>query len=74
VYKFVLTADPKNTRTAWVDQKTHMPIKTISAESTMEMTNFKEGPQDAKIFEVPADYQKFDPAMMRGGRGPGGNQ
>jgi hypothetical protein len=52
-----------------------MPIKTVSAESTMGMTNFKEGPQDAKIFEVPADYQKFDPAMMRqGGRGPGGNQ
>jgi hypothetical protein len=74
-WEFTSTADPKNTRTAWIDQKTHMPIKTVSAESTMEMTNFKEGPQDSKLFEVPADYQKFDPAMMRqGGRGPGGNQ
>jgi uncharacterized protein DUF4412 len=72
-WEFTSTANPKDNRTAWVDQKTHMPIKTVSAESTMEMTNFKEGPQDAKTFEVPSDYQKFDPAMM-GGRGPGRNQ
>jgi hypothetical protein len=73
-WEFTSTTDPKNNRTAWIDQKTRMPIKTVSAESTMEMTNFKEGPQDAKLFEVPSDYQKFDPAMMGGGRGPGRNQ
>jgi hypothetical protein len=33
----------------------------------MEMTNIKEGPQDASLFEVPAGYQKVE---MGGGMRP----
>ena len=55
--------------TAWLDQKLHFPIKTLSSDGGgMEMSNIKEGTQDASLFEVPAGYQKFDPSMM--GRPP----
>jgi len=55
-------------RTLWLDKKLHFPIKTVSAEgSTMEMTNIKEGGQDASLFEVPAGYQKIE---MGGGMRP----
>jgi outer membrane lipoprotein-sorting protein len=66
------STDPQKNRTAWVDKKLHFPVKMVSADSTMNLTNIKEGPQDKSHFELPSDYQKFDPAMMGGqGRGPG---
>ena len=71
-WEFTSTNASEN-RTAWIDQKTHIPIKTVNADgTTMEFTNFKEGPQDASHFEVPAGYQKMDMGMM-GGRRPGGD-
>jgi outer membrane lipoprotein-sorting protein len=70
-WEFTSTDASKN-RTVWVDKKIHIPIKTVSAESTTEFSNIQEGPQDKSHFEVPSDYQKFDPSqMMGGGRGPG---
>jgi hypothetical protein len=68
-WEFTNTADAKQNRTVWVDQKTHIPIKSVGADgTTFEFTNFKEGPQDAKNFEVPKDYQKLDMGAMRQGR------
>jgi outer membrane lipoprotein-sorting protein len=69
-WEFTSTDASKN-KTAWVDKKLHFPVKTVSAESTFELSNIKEGAQDKSHFEVPADYQKFDPAMMMGGQGRG---
>ncbi|HEX7285549.1 MAG TPA: DUF4412 domain-containing protein [Candidatus Angelobacter sp.] len=55
--------------TFWIDQKLHFPIKSqLAGGMVMEFTNIKEGAQDAALFKVPADYQKFDPAAM--GRRP----
>ncbi|HUS19457.1 MAG TPA: DUF4412 domain-containing protein [Terriglobales bacterium] len=53
--------------TVWIDQKTRWPIKSVHNDgSTMEFTNFKEGPQDASLFAPPSGYQKFDMGgMMR---------
>ena len=66
------STDASKNRTVWIDKKIHIPVKSVSADSTFEFTNIKEGPQDKSHFEVPSDYQKFDPAMMGGGgRGPG---
>lgn len=65
------SADAMKNRTSWIDKKLHIPVKTVSADSTVEFSNIKEGPQDKSHFEVPSDYQKFDPAMMGGQRGPG---
>ena len=38
---------------------------------TMELHNLKIGPQDPQLFEIPADYTKFDMAGMMGGQGMG---
>ena len=47
----------------WIDQKLHFPIKVTTADSSMLLTNLKEGEPDAALFEVPSGYQKID---MRG--------
>ena len=69
-WEFTSTDASKN-HTSWIDKKIHIPVRNVSADSTFDLTNIKEGPQDKSKFEVPSDYQKFDPASMMGGRGPG---
>lgn len=65
----IASADKSEAGTVWVDQKTHMPIKSVRADgSTWELTNFKEGPQDPSLFAPPGDYQKFDMGQMMRGR------
>jgi hypothetical protein len=44
----------------WIDQKLHFPIKTVSKNSTMLLSNIKEGEPDAALFQVPADFHKMD--------------
>jgi hypothetical protein len=52
----------------WVDQKLHFPIKTITPGSSWQLTNIKEGEQDASLFEIPAGYRKMDMGQMMQGR------
>ena len=55
----------------WVDQTLHFPIKTVSEDSTWELTNIKEGEPSANLFEIPSGYQKMDMGgMMQMGRPP----
>jgi hypothetical protein len=55
----------------WIDQKLHFPLKTVSQNSTMLLSNIKEGEPDAGLFKVPADYHKVDMhGMPPGGGGP----
>ncbi len=57
------------TRTTWIDQKLHFPIKNQGAEgNTWELKNIKEGPQSASLFEIPSNYQKMDFGGMMGGQ------
>jgi hypothetical protein len=53
----------------WIDQKLHFPIKTVSQNSTLLLSNIKEGEPDAALFTVPADFHKVD---MRGMMPPSG--
>jgi hypothetical protein len=53
----------------WIDQKLHFPIKVVSQDSTMLLSNIKEGEPDASLFQIPAGYRKMD---MRGMMPPGG--
>ena len=46
--------------TTWIDRKTSIPIKSQTAQGTMEIYNIHLGPQPDSLFEVPASYQKFD--------------
>jgi hypothetical protein len=49
----------------WVDPKLHGVVKTESAKgSGMELRNIKEAAQPADLFQVPADYKKFDASQM----------
>ncbi len=48
----------------WIDQKLHFPVKVVSKDSTMLLTNIKEGQPDASLFQVPAGYHKLDMGGM----------
>ena len=54
----------------WVDRKLHFPIKSVTSESTWQLTNIKEGEPEASLFEVPAGYQKMDLGQMMQGMRP----
>ena len=44
----------------WIDQQLHLPIKVITKDATMLLTNIKEGEPDASLFTIPAGYRKID--------------
>jgi hypothetical protein len=44
----------------WIDQKLHFPIKTVSQNSTILLSNIKEAEPDASLFQIPAGYHKLD--------------
>ena len=44
----------------WIDQKLHFPVKVTSQDSTMLLTNIKEGQPDATLFQIPSDFQKLE--------------
>jgi hypothetical protein len=53
----------------WVDQQLHFPIKTVSQDSTWQLSNIQVGEPSASLFEIPADFHKMDMSgMMQGGR------
>ncbi len=55
----------------WIDQTLHFPIKTVSEDSTWQLTNIKEGQPDASLFQIPAGFHKMDlGGMLQGARPP----
>jgi len=44
----------------WVDEKLHFPIKMTSPDSTIVMSNIKEGQPDAALFQIPSDFHKMN--------------
>ena len=71
---------PDGTALGWFDKATGAPARmegTVNGETTtLEWKNFKAGPQPAKLFEVPKDYELMDMdemmSKMKGMGGPGG--
>ena len=55
---------------SWVDQKLHFPIKSVSGDSTWQLTNIQEGEPAANLFEIPAGYRKMDMGGMMQGMQP----
>jgi hypothetical protein len=54
----------------WVDTKLHSVIKMDGGTGGgIELTNIKEGPQPASLFELPSGYTKFDIGAMMGQMG-----
>lgn len=81
--KFKVTAED-HTALMWLDPANGAPLKMQSGEATIEWKNYKVGPQPAKLFEVPKEYQLIDMdeqmkqmekmgggGMMRGAMGGG---
>jgi Domain of unknown function (DUF4412) len=54
----------------WIDQKLHFPVQVISSDSTMLLTNIKEGQPEAGTFDIPPGFHKMD----FGGMMPQGTQ
>lgn len=51
--------------TAWIDQKLYAMVRLQEYDGTVtDLTNIKEGTQNASLFVVPAGYRSFDPAAM----------
>ena len=50
----------------WIDQKLHFPVKITSPDSTVLLTNIKEGPPEGGTFDIPADYHKLDLGSLTG--------
>jgi len=67
---FTSKKNPEETQTTWIDQKLHFPIRNVTASTTWNLTNLKEGSQEASLFEVPSGFRKMDMGGMMGGRPP----
>jgi outer membrane lipoprotein-sorting protein len=75
--KWLITGKDGKTKTVWIDQKNHIPIRTVTSEgTTMEFKNIQEGVQSASLFEIPSGYTKLDIGnIMHGMQGiPGAQQ
>lgn len=42
----------------WLDQKLHFPLKTVTEDATVTLSNIKEGTPASSLFQIPADYKK----------------
>jgi outer membrane lipoprotein-sorting protein len=71
-WQFTEKGKTASDRTVWIDQKSGIPVKTaMSNGNILELTNIKEAPQSASLFEIPEGYQKFDMGdIMRGMKPP----
>src|SRR5260221_10056808 len=76
--KYKITSD-KDSKVSfmWVDAATKAPVKMASEDGsfTLLWKNYKAGPQDAALFEPPADYKMMTmPAMPGGAAGGNGEE
>jgi hypothetical protein len=46
------------TLNVWLDQKLHFPLKTVTEDATVTLSNIKEGAPASTLFQIPADYKK----------------
>ena len=66
--KWEFSKNGKLESTEWVDQKLHIPVKSLHPDGTgFEFQNIQQGALPANTFDLPSGYQKFDMGnMMRG--------
>lgn len=56
----------------WIDEKLGFPLKVVSSDSTLLLSNVIEGEPDASLFKVPEGYKKLDVNTVMGPGGSGG--
>ncbi len=52
-------------RTAWLDTRTRIFVKSISPGRRIDLTDIREGPQPASVFAIPAGYQRMQPPAQQ---------
>jgi hypothetical protein len=62
--KYQASSTDGETNYAWIDTKLHYVVKWETPGKGVEMRNIQEGTQPASLFEIPADYSKFDMGGM----------
>jgi hypothetical protein len=55
----------------WIDQKLHFPVKVTSQDSTMLLSNIKEGQPDASLFVIPSGFEKLETSPPKPPRAAG---
>jgi len=72
-YKGTAGAD-KKAFFVWIDAATKAPVRMAAQDGSFIMTwkNYKAGPQDAALFNPPADYKVIVPPVPEGGAGASG--
>jgi hypothetical protein len=59
------TSPQNQSSEGWIDRRLGFPIRFVMADGTrIDLANIRQGPQAASLFEVPADYRKFDPRQL----------
>jgi hypothetical protein len=49
----------------WIDPQLRFPVKVQFEDGvTVDLRNIEEGPQAASLFEIPANFRKFDPRQL----------
>jgi len=48
----------------WIDPKLHFPVKAVTQDATILLTNIQEGQPDASLFQIPPDFHKMDMSGM----------
>jgi hypothetical protein len=52
-------------RTGWIDAKLKFPVRLKSADgAVIELHNIAEARQPNSLFEIPANFPKYDPAEL----------
>jgi hypothetical protein len=70
--KYKVTSNASNKVSfMWVDAATKAPVKMVAEDGsfTMLWKNYKAGPQDPALFEVPAGYKVMSMQSTPGGAG-----
>ena len=44
----------------WLDPKLGFPLRTVTKDATVTLSNLKEGGPNASLFQIPADYKKVN--------------
>lgn len=57
---------PRNqSSTGWIDRRLGFAVRFTMADGTrIDLANIRRGPQAASLFQIPADYRKFDPRQL----------
>jgi len=74
--KYKVTTGDGKVMFYWIDTAQKAPVKMAAEDGSFSMLwkNYKAGPQDAALFEPPADYQKMTmPSIPSAPGGPGGS-